>query len=262
MKLPYWQVDAFVDGPLSGNPAAVLLLDHPIEDGAMQAVAAETGLPATAFVLPGENDIRPIRWFASDREIALCGHGALAAGHLVLAGADRDEARFRSASGELLTVRRLARQAAYELGLPALVSESHAIDGLAEALGREPVEMLWRDGGYAVAVFADAADVLALAPEASALRALGNWQVTATAPGTGEDVVSRVFSSGGREDAATGSAHALLTPYWTARLGRSSFTARQASARGAKFDCRIEGATVWLGGACRTVIEGSYCPAG
>lgn len=260
--MPYWQVDAFVDGPSSGNPAAVLLVDRAFDDATMQAVAAETRLPATAFVFPGEDDIRPIRWFAPDREIALCGHGALAAGHVVLADADRDEARFRSASGELLTVRRLAGQAAYELGLPALFSAPRAIDGLAEALGNDPVETLWRDAGYAVAVFSDAAEVLALTPEVPALRALGNWQVIATAPGTGEDVVSRVFSSGGREDAATGSAHALLTPYWSARLGRSSFTARQASARGAKFGCRTEGATVWLGGACRTVIEGSYCPAG
>lgn len=262
MTLPYWQVDAFVDGPLSGNPAAVLLVDRAFDDETMQAVAAETGLPATAFILPGENDIRPIRWFAPSREIALCGHGALAAGHVVLAGSDSDKVRLRSASGELLTVRRLAGRAAYELGLPALVSAPHAIDGLAEALGREPVETLWRDGGYAVAVFADAADVIALDPDPSALRALGNWQVTATAPGIGEDVVSRIFSAGGREDAATGSAHALLTPYWSARLGRATFTARQASARGARFDCRIEGATVWLGGACRTVIEGSYCAAG
>lgn len=240
----------------------MLLLDHPLADGPMQAVATETGLPATAFVLPGEDDIRPIRWFAPDREIALCGHGALAAGHVVLATSDSEKAKFRAASGGLLTVRRLLGHAAYELGLPALASTPRKIGGLAEALGRPPVESLWRNGGYAVAVFSEAADVLALAPEASALRALGNWQVTATAPGIGVDVVSRVFSAGGREDAATGSAHALLTPYWTARLGRPTFTARQASARGARFNCRIEGATVWLGGACRTVIEGSYCPAG
>jgi PhzF family phenazine biosynthesis protein len=262
VKLPYWQVDAFAEGPDRGNPAGVLLLDAGLPDIEMQAIAAETGLPATVFILPSADGVHPIRWFGPEREIALCGHGTLAAGHVVLASTPGAVAEFQTESGFQPIVRRTQGRDHYELGLPALASAPLAIDGLAEALGRPPVETLWCDGGYAVAVFADAADVIALVPDPSALRALGNWQVTATGPGIGEDVVSRVFSAGGREDAATGSAHALLTPYWTARLGRATFTARQASARGARFGCRIEGATVWLGGACRTVIEGSYCAAG
>jgi predicted PhzF superfamily epimerase YddE/YHI9 len=77
-----------------------------------------------------------------------------------------------------------------------------------------------------------------------------------TAPGAVTDVVSRVFSGRGIEDAVTGSAHALLTPYWTAILGRSSFTAFQASARGGRVSCRLEGDRAVLGGRCVTVIDG------
>ena len=56
----------------------------------------------------------------------------------------------------------------------------------------------------------------------------------------------------------TGSAHAALTPFWAARLGRSSFTAHQASRRGGDLTCRLDDQQAWLGGRCVTVVEGSF----
>ena len=60
------------------------------------------------------------------------------------------------------------------------------------------------------------------------------------------------------EDPVTGSAHAVLTPYWTERLGRDDFTAYQASTRGGRLTCRLENDRVILGGTCVTVIEGTF----
>jgi predicted PhzF superfamily epimerase YddE/YHI9 len=60
------------------------------------------------------------------------------------------------------------------------------------------------------------------------------------------------------EDPVTGSAHAALVPYWAQRLGRTSFTALQASKRTGVLDCRLEGERVVLGGQCRTVIVGQF----
>jgi predicted PhzF superfamily epimerase YddE/YHI9 len=81
-----------------------------------------------------------------------------------------------------------------------------------------------------------------------------------TAPGRAEDVVSRVFVPylGIDEDPVTGSAHAALVPYWAERLGRTEFTALQASARTGILHCRLEGARVILGGRCQTVIVGQF----
>ena len=81
-----------------------------------------------------------------------------------------------------------------------------------------------------------------------------------TAPGSDTDVVSRVFACGAGidEDPVTGSAHSVLTPYWTARLGRDRFTAHQASTRGGKLTCRVENGRVVLGGRCVSVIEGAF----
>ena len=82
----------------------------------------------------------------------------------------------------------------------------------------------------------------------------------ATAPGTGSDIVSRVFVPGGGvdEDPVTGSAHCLLTPFWAERLGRSRIDAVQASARGGRIGCMLEEDRVVLTGRCRTVIEGRF----
>jgi predicted PhzF superfamily epimerase YddE/YHI9 len=60
------------------------------------------------------------------------------------------------------------------------------------------------------------------------------------------------------EDPVTGSAHAALAPYWAKRLGRSEFTALQASKRTGVLQCRLDGDRVVLGGRCHTVIAGQF----
>lgn len=73
-----------------GNAAAVVLCpaDCDICDAGLLQIAISNGLPATAFVYPAPMvDSTPsyfIRWFSSDGEITLCGHGALAAADVIL----------------------------------------------------------------------------------------------------------------------------------------------------------------------------------
>ena len=52
--LPFFQVDAFADKPLAGNPAAVMPLERWLADQVMQAIAAENNLSETAFTVPSE----------------------------------------------------------------------------------------------------------------------------------------------------------------------------------------------------------------
>ena len=54
--LPFFQVDAFAERPLTGNPAAVLPLDKWLDDAVMQAIAAENNLSETAFTVPSDSD--------------------------------------------------------------------------------------------------------------------------------------------------------------------------------------------------------------
>ena len=81
-----------------------------------------------------------------------------------------------------------------------------------------------------------------------------------TARGEDQDIASRVFVPylGIDEDPVTGSAHAALVPYWAKRLGRSEFTALQASARTRRASLPADGDRVILGGHCHTVIVGQF----
>lgn len=267
MKLPFAQIDAFADRPFAGNPAAVIPLDAWLDDATLQAIAEENNLSETAFLVPdasGEADYE-LRWFTPAVEVALCGHATLASGHYILdREQDRDLVRFRTRRSGGLEVARHGD--GYLMALPAYPPEPQAVPGLLEALGVARAETLRHPRGYDLTVLDSAEAVLALTPDFHALAAIGDTLNIVTAPGrpgsgaAGSDVISRVFApaAGINEDPVTGSAHSVLVPYWTERLGRSHFTAFQASRRGGHVGCALDGERAILAGKCVTVIEGSF----
>ena len=265
MKLPYWHVDAFADRPFAGNQAAVMPLDAWPDDAVLQAIGEENNFAETAFVVrdaSGEADWE-LRWFTPACEIRLCGHATLASGHVLLGRDGGDRVTFRTRKAGVLEVRRMTG-GGYELALPAIPTERSdwpdAIPLLGAPNSSSPAEVWRNPGGYGICLFGNEAEIRALSPDFKSLAALGDEQFICTAPGDRTDVVSRVFvpGAGVDEGRVTGSAHAVLTPFWAARLGRSSFTAHQASARGGDLACRLDGETAWLGGHCVTVVEGVF----
>ncbi|MEX2596259.1 MAG: PhzF family phenazine biosynthesis protein, partial [Salibacteraceae bacterium] len=80
----------------------------------------------------------------------------------------------------------------------------------------------------------------------------------ATAPAKDYDCVSRVLLPfiTKLEDAATGSAHMVLAPYWCDRLGKNTIHAFQASERGGEMRCKIEGTEVELIANCSVFAKG------
>ena len=260
-NLPYYHVDAFANRPFAGNQAAVMPLEFWLEDNVLQAIGEENNFAETAFYLPDEsgNADYELRWFTPTVEIALCGHATLASGHIVLSqDPDRQQVTFRTRKAGILTVMREAER--YALDLPAYAPAPKAMPDIVALVGGSPVETQFHEGRYNVLRYDNADDVLALKPDLKALAARGSDQFICTAPGTDTDVLSRVFVPGGGvdEDSVTGSAHAVLTPFWARQLGRDSFTAYQASQRGGYINCRLDGDRAWLGGQCVTVVEGAF----
>jgi predicted PhzF superfamily epimerase YddE/YHI9 len=255
--LPFFQVDAFTDRPFTGNPAAVMPLEAWLDDATLQAIAGENNLAETAFTVPATGDADyELRWFTPTIEVALCGHATLASGHILIGA--RETVRFRTRRSGVLSVSRDGD--GYSMALPALTATPRALPEIAAGLGGAVVETLWHEGGYALVRYADEAAVRALAPDFSALKSMGNVLFVATAPGIATEIVSRAFAPGAGidEDPVTGSAHAVLAPYWAGQLGRASFTAYQASRRGGHVSCRLDGDRAILGGRCVTVIEGRF----
>jgi PhzF family phenazine biosynthesis protein len=258
MRLPLYQIDAFAEGPFTGNPAAVCPLDAWLPEATMQAIAAENNLSETAFFVPEGGDYR-VRWFTPSVEVDLCGHATLAAAFVVfrhLAPA-RDSVTFLTAQAGPLTVARDGDRLA--LDFPSRPSHSCPMsEAVAAALGRKPMALLAaRD--Y-LAVYERPDDIAALNPDFAALAALDRFAVIVTAPGCdGVDFVSRFFAParGVPEDPVTGSAHCTLIPYWAERLGKSRLEARQLSSRGGRLWCGLSGDRVTIAGRAVPYLEGT-----
>ncbi|WP_284162865.1 PhzF family phenazine biosynthesis protein [Frigidibacter sp. SD6-1] len=262
-----YQVDAFASRPFTGNPAAVLILDRPLEVRLMQAIAAENALSETAFVV-GRDGAYDIRWFTPSHEAAFCGHATLAAAH-VLASAYGAEGAMRFATQKVgaLTVSRLP-DGRYALDLPRL-----------DPAPAEPPELFRRifPGGWRRAVrnfenwFVEIESpeaVSAFQPPLQVIAETGETGLCITAAGgttqTGEpvDFTSRYFCPGGGidEDPVTGSTHASLAPFWAERLGRNDLTAFQASRRGGEIGVRVTQDRVILSGRAVTFMKAQIFP--
>jgi PhzF family phenazine biosynthesis protein len=255
-SLPFFQVDAFADRPLTGNPAAVMPLDKWLDDATMQAIAAENNLAETAFTVPSDREgvDFELRWFTPAVEMDLCGHATLAAAHVLIHSAPL---RFSTRSG-VLTVGR--SEDLLELDMPSAPPDSTDLPELLGALGVIGETFLSKAGnGNALVLLEDEAAVRAVRPDFAALSRLP-YLVSVTAPGDNQDVASRVFAAyhGVSEDPVTGSAHTCLVPFWAKRLGRNEFVALQASQRTGILHCRLVGDRVSLGGHCQTVIVGQF----
>lgn len=259
--LPYYHVDAFADRPFTGNQAAVMPLDAWLDDEVLQAIGEENAFAETAFIVPdatGQADYE-LRWFTPMVEVRMCGHATLASGHIVLSqNPEMERVTFRTRKVGLLEVRRDGD--GYAVALPSIASQPLEFPEAASAIGGNPVGVFGNPDQYYLLRYASAAEIISLKPDFKALAPLGNDLFVATAPGVETDIISRVFVPGAGidEDAVTGSAHALLAPYWVAELGRDSFTAYQASARGGHLGFRLDGDRVWLTGQCFTVVEGRF----
>jgi|SRR5579871_2029291 len=253
------QVDAFTNRAFAGNPAAVCVLAASAPEEWMRAVAREMNLSETAFLVP-QSDGYHLRWFTPAVEVDLCGHATIASAHVLWEDghlARGAQARFQTRSGLLLADQ---RGEWIELDFPA----THAV--AAEA----PAELLPALGVKALFIGKNKFDYLVeveseqvlreMQPDSHKLRQLPvrGVIVTALAETNGFDFVSRFFApgSGIDEDPVTGSAHCALGPHWSRKLGRSSFTAYQASARGGIVRVTVKGERVILGGQAVTVLQG------
>lgn len=256
MELTIYQLDAFTDRVFQGNPAAIVPLDAWLPDDLMQSIAMENNLSETAFYVPMDGGFH-LRWFTPVAEVDLCGHATLACAALLfehMAFAD-ETIRFFTRSG-WLSVRRSGRQ--FEMDFPSQpASECVAPPQLKAAFNVQPV-FVGRSDDYLVVVESEA-QVRELTPDLRLLMELEGRGCLVTAPGDEVDFVSRCFfpSYGIDEDPVTGSAHCTLAPYWADRLGKSSLTARQISARGGQLSCEVVDDRVNLRGTATLYLKGT-----
>lgn len=260
--LTMYQADAFTDRLFAGNPAAVLVTGTPLDDGLMQAIAAENNLAETAFVTPAGEDWA-IRWFTPVQEVAFCGHATLASAHVMAAELGLGESfRFATRKVGALVVRR-AGTGRYTLTSPRIEAEAMTLPAEFAALFPAGHVTAFRTFENVFVELPDPEAVAGYRPEAPAIAAVTRMGLGITAPGgvgpdgAAVDFVSRYFApaAGIDEDPVTGSAHATLAPYWAERLGRAELVGFQASPRGGRVACRVTDAGVELTGGAVTYFR-------
>ncbi len=255
-RIPLHVVHAFTDKRFSGNPAAACPLNDWPDDELLQAIAAENNLSETAFFV-NEGEYYRLRWFTPRVEVNLCGHATLASAHVIFNDpeVEQDTVVFEMRSGRL-TVRR-------ESDLMILDFPAHkpvrvmSTDRLIKSLGQKP-HTIMAGGEFYLTVFDDEATVANLKPDFKLMETLDKG-VIATAKGSAQlDFVSRCFvpNVGIPEDPVTGSAHCALVPYWSEKLTKKKFHARQISKRGGDLFCKYEENRVHIGGKAVTYSTG------
>ena len=283
--LPAVLIEAFSAGPFGGNGAAVVALDSPMPADWMQAVAASLRQSETAFLLESEQGWM-LRWFTPTCEVPLCGHATLAA-LLALAHWRRLDAGGRtwlhSRSGPLEVELPLDRPDWGAIVLPSGELHPEAAPSRFTALLRDRLgcgpEGCWSSElGYWVVLLpreAPLATMDGLAPELEGPLRQGLVLMQGLDPAAGgprigaepADYQLRFFAPGLGipEDPVTGSAHALVAPWWQKRLGRPLVRGWQCSDRPGGMVCEAassamirltgSGHLLW-DGTLRTACEG------
>ncbi len=273
-------VEAFTERPCSGNGAAVVLLQRPASDAWMQQLARSLNQSETAFLLQGDQGWR-LRWFTPSCEVPLCGHATLAAllalKHWQLLD-DSGSTTLWSRSGPL-PVAINATQGQLQLPSAPLQVEPMPEDlgGLLQRRWGAVAEGFWRSSlGYSVVLLPAAvplAELPSLAselpePEANGLVVMQAGAAGACVDGQAADYQLRFFAPGLgiAEDPVTGSAHALVAPFWLQRLGQPRVIGWQCSPRPGGMACeaassgmiRLSGSGVLLwSGDLHLVPDGS-----
>ncbi|MBK8981098.1 MAG: PhzF family phenazine biosynthesis protein [Ignavibacteria bacterium] len=253
-------VDAFTDTPFTGNPAAVCIPDHEISDSLMQKIAFEMNLSETAF-LTKRKDGFGLRWFTPKAEVELCGHATLASAHIlwqenIIQGSQ--EAVFYTVYKGILK----AAKNGHEIMLNFPVNIPSSSDGneiLSKALNVNPINVLVTDNHYLIELNSET-ELRKVNPDFSLLKSLPKYGTILTCRSDDPefDFVSRFFApaKGVDEDPVTGSAHCVLAPYWSDKLGKNKMNAFQASERGGKLTVEISGDRVLISGSAVTVTKG------
>ena len=254
-----YTVDAFTDGPRSGNPAAVCILEKDIPERTKQRIASQVNLSETAFLLEKE-DVFELRWFTPETEVDLCGHATLASAHILftlgLIPATED-AVFSTKSG-ILTASR--KNDLIEMDFPSEDPwEVKTPEDLLKAISSVPFYVGRNRFDY-IALYESEKTIRSAVLELGHVQKLDSRGLIITSVSSSDryDFVSRFFApnAGIEEDPVTGSAHCCLCPFWSRRLGKKELTGYQASERGGLVHTRLLDKRVCLSG--KVIVTGSF----
>ncbi len=274
--LRYVIIDVFTDQPLAGNPLAVFTDGRGLTPELMQALARETNLSETTFVLPATGSAHArVRIFTPSCELSFAGHPTLGTAFVLAGPLQTSELRLELAVG--IVPVRLERDGAHihfgwmtqPRARPFAFGDAGPV---LEALGVEkpalPLEAYDNGQRHLCVPLASASAVAALTPNFSALAKASDAGVSAF-HFDGQVCTARYFApwAGINEDPATGSAAGPIALYLRDRrlldTGAELRILQGAEVRRpSTLYARITGTeaepTIEVGGMARIVARGQF----
>lgn len=255
-SIEIFQIDAFTDKVFHGNPAAICLLNHWLNDELLQAIAVENNLSETAFVMEDSSGYQ-IRWFTPKGEINLCGHATLAAGFLLFElGKCRTQViQFKSLSGDL-EVRKKGER--LTLDFPRISYEEMDDPSALVGIIDKPLAGVYASDIDYLVLLEHENQVITAQIDLRALAKLPKRGLILTAKSSDVDFYSRCFypKHNISEDPVTGSAHCILAPFWADRLNKKNLHAIQGSFRKGEIYCEVLDDRVYISGYCKWYSKG------
>jgi trans-2,3-dihydro-3-hydroxyanthranilate isomerase len=274
----YVVADVFTDTPLEGNQLAVFTDARGLDDRAMQALAKETNLSETVFVLPpeGDGEVR-IRIFTPKTELPFAGHPVLGSAFVLGLPLQRTVIRLETGVGVISVEleREGARIVFGWMTQPIPTVEAYADQQpLLEALGVErselPVEIYDNGLRHVYVCVSSPDDVARLKPDLARLAELPAVVGINCFAGAGTVWKTRMFAPGAGvpEDPATGSAagplavhlvrHGRLEPGQEIEISQGAEIGRPS-----KLFARVDGTPdaierVEVGGSAVIVARGEF----
>ena len=247
-------VDAFTDKVFAGNLAAICVMDKWLDEGTMQSIAIENNLSETAFAVR-EGDAYHLRWFTPGGEVELCGHATLATAYVITRFVEPElkTVAFDTLSGRL-TVEKQGEL--LTMDFPAFdLKPVPVTEDMVRALGVRPLEAYF--GADMVCVLENEEQVRQVVPDQELIRQMDGVCFHITAPGSAYDCVTRSFAPkcNVAEDPVCGRAHCHVIPLWAGKMGKTDFTAYQASRRGGVLYCRLNGERTLISGKAALYSE-------
>lgn len=273
-------IDVFGNGPLSGNPLAVVHGADAMDAAAMLRLTQWLGFSETTFLLPPTEagaDYR-VRIFYPAGELPFAGHPTLGSAYAWLAAGGkprREGVVVQQCGAGLVEVRADGDTLAF--AAPPFTRygplDRDELAATAQIAGVDPgcvVEAVHIANGpkWQVLRLASAEEVLAAVPEARAPAGTDIGLAAPGLPGSGVDWEVRAFFANQHaqvvEDPVTGSFNAGLAMHlFASGLADTRYVAAQGRVTGAdgRVLCeRDERGQVWIGGRCALVAAGAQLP--
>lgn len=295
MEYEFYLVNAFTDAAFSGNGAGVCLIpsSKDASDTLKQKLAAEINLSETAFITSytEKSDFQSesrfgLRWFTPATEVPLCGHATLASSAVLFHHINNRNQKitFDTLSGPLVVEKGTGNgsiRMEFPLRDTIVASGENNINSLVKAtVGDLPVNEVHVSSVARMALIRLDDTVTrkqfeSFNPIGSELIKAGNnvdyigvivtlkgSKINGSVDDQGNtyDFISRFFApwSGIDEDPVTGSAHAVLGPFWAKHLGKTKLYACQSSKRRGELWLEVNqlGSSVVISGKFFTYFKG------